>query len=448
VRRRALLTGLVGAVGLAMLPRGGRSEPRPRRRRLILIQQNNGIQQANFWPTAGAFTSPILEPLLQNPNVARQTIAVRGVSFPNTFDGTDGNEHDVGFIRLWTGEKMKAVAGHPWGGGPSVDQILARAWGQDSLTLAVHSSTLQAFPKPGFQHRRSFSYVAPGVHKLPTLDPFAAYSKLFWGGGAEIDALARQRLRLRKSALDAATADLADLKRRLGPRESARLEAHTESLREVEHRLSDLLAGTPGPGASCAARPSPPTDYSDAAPSALVSDERFVPDMVRAHMDVMVAALACGLTRVATLQLSYCGGHWKFDWLGVGVDQHELAHKDTADAGGADAKATEQLVRVNRWYTEQIAYLANRLDALPSAGGTLLDQTLIAWGNELGRGDHSQSNVPIVLIGGGGAAGPGGRVIDAGVQPFQRVGCTVLRAMGHHVDGFGDQPTCGPLVGL
>jgi hypothetical protein len=79
----------------------------------------------------------------------------------------------------------------------------------------------------------------------------------------------------------------------------------------------------------------------------------------------------------------------------------------------------------------------------------MLDNTLVVWANEQGRGDHDQKNVPIVLIGrAGGAIKQGGRVIDEGPQVFNRLGCTVLNAMGLQRDGFGDEPTCGPFAGL
>jgi hypothetical protein len=57
--------------------------------------------------------------------------------------------------------------------------------------------------------------------------------------------------------------------------------------------------------------------------------------------------------------------------------------------------------------------------------------------------------VPIVLIGrAGGAIARGGRVIDAGRQPFNRLGCTILNAMGQKTAGFGDLPDCGSFQGL
>jgi hypothetical protein len=445
VKRRHFLAGLAGLSGGLLLPRlGGARTPRPLSpKRLVLLVHNNGVQQANFWPTTG-FTSPILDPILSVPRLAARTTVVRGVYVTRDANNTDANEHDMGFIRMWTGAPIYPVAGHPWGGATSVDQLVAQASGSPSLTAAVLASSLQSFPKPGFQHRRSFSYLSAGVHKVPTLDPFVAYADLFWGGEQLTDQ-AKRKLSLRKSALDAATADLATLRAKVGGDESRKLDAHADALRTVELRLADRLAGKLGPGATCSAKGAPPRDFTDTALDKLISDESLVPELVRDHLDLMVAAFACNLTQVATLQLGYCGGHWNADWANVSQDHHDtLAHKDTADEG-VDPVVTAKLVSLDRWYAQQVAYLAKRLDAIPEGNGTVLDHTLIAWTSEFGRGDHSLDNVPVVLLGG---VIPSGGFVDVGRQTFQRVGTTVLRAMGQQVSGFGDAPYCGPLDGV
>jgi hypothetical protein len=96
-----------------------------------------------------------------------------------------------------------------------------------------------------------------------------------------------------------------------------------------------------------------------------------------------------------------------------------------------------------------VARMATTLNAVPEAGGTLLDNTLVVWANEEGRGDHNQDNVPVVLLGlVGRGIRSGGRLIDAGKQPFNRLGCTVLNLMDHPAPGFGDLSDCGPFVGL
>ena len=45
--------------------------------------------------------------------------------------------------------------------------------------------------------------------------------------------------------------------------------------------------------------------------------------------------------------------------------------------------------------------LATALNGTPDMGGdgTVLDNTLLVWANELGRGDHSQDNIPVVMMG-------------------------------------------------
>jgi hypothetical protein len=96
-----------------------------------------------------------------------------------------------------------------------------------------------------------------------------------------------------------------------------------------------------------------------------------------------------------------------------------------------------------------VARLAAALDAVPEGSGTMLDNTLVVWANEQGRGDHSLDNIPIVLIGkAGGAIASSGRIIDLGPQVFNRLGCTILNVMGQTAAGFGDVPDCGPFQGL
>jgi hypothetical protein len=104
---------------------------------------------------------------------------------------------------------------------------------------------------------------------------------------------------------------------------------------------------------------------------------------------------------------------------------------------------------MNHYYASQVARMAQALEAVPEGDGTVLDNTLIAWSNEQGRGDHSQRNIPVVLIGkAAGAIRQGGQLINQGDQVFNRLGCTILNAMGEPVDGFGDATSCGPFPGI
>ena len=86
-------------------------------------------------------------------------------------------------------------------------------------------------------------------------------------------------------------------------------------------------------------------------------------------------------------------------WLGIDEGHHELSHKPDNDE-----KSQEKLTKINKWYCEQLAYLAKRLAETPEPGGegSLLDNTLIVWTNELGKGNsHTLDNIPFVLVGNG-----------------------------------------------
>lgn len=433
-----LLAAFPATIGLARrLAAEGTPAPPPRR--LILCMQNNGTQQANFWPAAADLRSPILDGLLTTTTGADnglrgKTTLVKGVYIPNDANGTDGNAHDMGFARMFTGAPLVSAGGQPWGGAASVDQMVAQSWGIDTLTLAVLASQVEPHPKPGFDHRESFSYLAPATIKHPRRDPLQVFRYLF----DPVDHAAR-----RLSVLDAVAGNLREIEARLGPGERAKLDHHLTAIGDVQARLHASYQ-------ACSARPSArPTDYNALDPGAEVDVDTYIPALVDDMLDLIVVALQCGMTRIATMQFGYGGGKWKFAWKGIDLDCHgQVAHLDTSDAGSS-ALNNQRLVLMNQYYASCVARLATRLDAVPEGDGTMLDHTLIVWANEQGRGDHNQENVPIVLVGrAGGAIPPGGRVVDVGRQPFQRVGCTVLNAMGIPAAGFGDLPDCGPFAGL
>src|SRR5579862_6524163 len=120
-RRSLLQAAAAGAVTLPFLPllRAGDGVVPPKR--LVIFMQNNGTQQANFWPASPtSLSSPILDALFKDPvtsadnGLMAKTSLVKGVYVPPDANGTDGNEHDMGFARMFTGQKLVSVGGQPW----------------------------------------------------------------------------------------------------------------------------------------------------------------------------------------------------------------------------------------------------------------------------------------------------------------------------------------------
>ena len=129
-------------------------------------------------------------------------------------------------------------------------------------------------------------------------------------------------------------------------------------------------------------------------------------------------------------------------WLGIDQGHHELSHEPDSNE-----KAMEKLTKINKWYAEQIAYLAKKLADTPEPGGTgsLLDNTTIVWTNELGAGNtHTLNNIPFVLLGGGLDFKTGRSLKQAkGGVPHNRLLLALAHAFGHRVKTFGNPDFCG-----
>jgi hypothetical protein len=124
---------------------------------------------------------------------------------------------------------------------------------------------------------------------------------------------------------------------------------------------------------------------------------------------------------------------------------HAIAHREV------DADSRAKLVRIHTWYAEQLAYFLGKLAAIPEAGGTMLDNTLVVWLNELGRGgDHSHEKIPWVIAGNAGGFLKTGQVVSFPDQPHNRLLLTLCHAMGVAAESFGDPDYCkaGPLTGV
>jgi hypothetical protein len=167
-------------------------------------------------------------------------------------------------------------------------------------------------------------------------------------------------------------------------------------------------------------------------------------EIARAQIDLMVAALACDRTRIASLQIKDEDGG-RVAWLDPNAtDFHTLSH-DQGDFATLMPMAY-------RDFTSLFAYLVEKLAAVQMGDGTrLLDHTLVAWGSAMGRGTHEMDQVPFVLAGGCQGALETGRYLkfDEGTR-HQRLLVSILQAMGLDDQSFGGawDDGSGPLPGL
>lgn len=276
---------------------------------------------------------------------------------------------------------------------------------------------------------------------VPTGSPVTAYSNLFSGfsptPSSPNDNSAEERLRRRKSVLDNLKGEITTLKGNLGSEQRYKLDLHLESIRQLEQRLSnEVVGGGGGGGGSCTVPTSPSGDMA----STLKANQ--------IHLDIIVSAFACGLTRVAGIQ-------WGSDQA-MNVELDNLRgeeHNGMIHTGAPDHK---DLITLEKWLHQQFVGLVKKLKSIPEAdgSGTLLDNTLVAWCRDMGDApNHTQNEMKFVLASGNGGylkTAPGGRFIKSG-ERHERVLLSLCDAMGvTDFSGFGD-PTLGsksPLPGI
>jgi hypothetical protein len=263
---------------------------------------------------------------------------------------------------------------------------------------------------------------------VPENDPRDLFDRLFATLSQSQVELDRVRQR-RASIIDLVTGELEAAAKRYGAEDRLKVEAHLDALRAIEQRLESLV--------DCGDVAAPPGNLDPG------NNDAF-PDVVDLHSDLIVRALACDLTRVASMQWSYSGGAGvRFNWLGVSGTYHsQVIHEPGTDA---------DVAKVNTWFSEQFATLLDRLAAVPEGNGTMLDNTLVVWGRDMAVGaGHGLEPLPVILAGRAGGRLATGRYLQFPAQDHQRLLVSVAQAVGlDDVTSFGTLDTgSGPLPGL
>ena len=406
-----LAAGFLGDFG--RIARAG--NPAVAKRIVFFFSPNGTVHQ--FWRPTGtetAFTFPagsILEPLAAHQADIMVCDGIDFVGFDN---------HAPGMHGMLTANGTAAMAT----GGKSVDQVIAAKLGVQPLQFGVQTGAW------GANDQTRMSYSAPGQYVDPEDDPVEAYKSIFAGASLS-PADAQKLLARRKSILDTIGGDLADLRAKVGTAEKAKLDQHLDALRKTETGLT---------GSGTCANPAAPVSMDKYA------NTNF-PAIGKAQMDLMITALACGLTKVASIQWAHTVSPHVFSWLGITQGHHDLSHMDDSNTAGV-----QTFVKAERWYAQQFAYLLDQLKTLPEPGGagTMLDNTLVVWVKELGDSRlHDGKSVPFVLAGKAGGFLRPGRYMQFGGTSHQKLLVSLCQGMGIDIPAFGDPSvSTGPLAGL
>jgi hypothetical protein len=394
--------------------------PKAAARRIVFFFSPNGTVH-QFWRPQGSgasFSFPtgsILEPLAP---VQNDVVVCDGVDFIG-FDN-----HEPGMRGMLTGQPGGGIFG-----GKSVDQYIASKVGQATRYASLEFGVLTSIWGAGTQTRMSYS--AAGTFVDPEDDPAQSFKRLFADALAGADPGAAARLLARREGVIASVrADLSDLRARLSAAERAKVDQHLDALHGMEQSLTA--------GGSCAAPPAP-----DAVTPSSMAD---VPKIGRMQTDLMLLALACNMTKVASIQWSHTVSPLLMSWLNLSESHHELSHKDDADTQGV-----QNFVTAERWFAEQFAYMVGKMKDTPDpqGGGSLLDTSLVVWVKELGDSRlHDAKSVPFVLAGGAAGALKTGRYLTFGGASHTLLLSSLCQAMGVDTSDLGaDAPGLPNLLG-
>jgi len=375
-------------------------------RTMIIIHTSEGYRQQYWKPTAAGPLGALPDSLAPLEKHKADLIVMPDLNNIGFGSGASGGHGSYGSTYYGL-EPGKISYKKP--NGNTFDQEIAvnlpkLPSGRPTLPLAVQlDRSPQSEPsKPASSH----CFFLKGQPINPILNPYQVYNEIFAGGApapsmgmpsSPADMAATEKLMLRKkSILDYVGKNLDAFKMRLGKQDQMAIDAHHESVRELEQQLQSAGQVGAGGGGKCSPKATPMIDITDGSK---------YPDILDAHLWLLVSALGCGITRIGQLQLSdSSGNNINFAFVpgvppkGTGYktafrNYHDLGHNPVL--GGTDHKRI-----VDKWMMQQMATLIDRMKAIPTPEGTLFSNSIVLFGNHMQDGsNHDGNHLPWISAG-------------------------------------------------
>jgi hypothetical protein len=437
--RRTVLRGMGATLGLplldAMLPaqtplRQTAASPRSRLACIEMVHGAAGSTEEgarqHYWSPArdGAdfdwsYSLEPLAPLREYITVVSGTDAHPAEPAAPCEDGADHFRSSAVFL---TAAHAKQTSGPDVLNGASIDQIYAQQLGHEtrlpSVQLCIENIGLNGSCL--FQYNcvysETISWASPTDPLAMTVNPRAAFEKLFSNAGAEGAA----RRQARGSVLDGTAPDAARLQRALGPADRDRLNAYLAEVRATERRIQAIER-----------RNATAEERELAAPLG-------VPDSWEEHVKLMfdlhVLAFQADVTRVSAFKMSRDTSNKIFPESGVDTPFHTLSHHIERPA------LIAEFAKLNRYHVGVVSYFLEKLKNTPDGDGNLLDHSLVLYGSPMGDSNfHNHRRLPLFLAGHAGGALQGNlhRVCQEGT-PHANCLLTVLHKLGVDIDRIGD----------
>ncbi len=381
--------------------------------RMAILFAGCGFHKHEWWAKGSGPNMELGKVLHPLKDFRDRMVFIRGLY---NAEALKGNIHSSQTGNLLSGAPLSA--GGTIQSGTSVDQVVARRIGRrtklPSLILGCEKANPSVHKNYSMLYSSHISWSSPTSPAPLEVYPALAFDQLFKDAGERGD----------KSVLDAILADAKDVRRQVNSSDRRTLDEYLNSVREVEQRIEQ--AGRRGeiqgwrPTLEKPNMPRPKDGY----PQDIVEHMRLM-------SDILVLAFQTDTTRICTLKLNNDHGTLRFPHLGVDyMIHHLLSHSDTDD-----------WLKVNQFFLEQMAYIARRLDRIQEGERSALDNSMILLCSSMLNGHHDATQLPVVMLGSAGGQIQGGQNLDyLGQSDRQmcRLYLSLMHKMGVRLDKFGD----------
>jgi hypothetical protein len=431
--RRDLLKRL--GLGLACLPvldasrSWAQAEKAPPK--LLIIHASEGYRIRDWKPATGPLgTLPrSCQPLQE---LADYLLFLPDMSNPN-YKGGERFGHEAYGTIFWGGARTKGTNKYQEPVGSTMDQVIADGLDmktpsrEKTLALQVQLDRQPAQKVPGGNR----CFWRDGAPVNPESNPQETFNRIFAGAPSNpaADEAARKAIARKKSILDYVSTNLEQFKGRVATEDRKVIDSHLTSIRALESQLSGM---SPVDAGKCGA-----THPGMFTKEQILSSDALYPKIMQAYMDMMLAAVKCGVTNVATLQISdSTGNQINFGSFVPGLpprgtgyksafrNWHDLGHNPVMDN-------TDHHQIVDQWCMARFADFLKKVKEVPQAGGSMLDSSLVMWTNHMEDGEsHASQKVPWLLAGKAGGTLATGTCANTSGKPIQAAMADIITAMG------------------
>src|SRR5436305_2666731 len=368
--------------------------------RLAVLFAGNGFHSKEWWAKGEGKNMELGQVLTPLSDFREKMLFISGLF---NAEALKGNIHSSQTGNLLSGAPL--ASGGEIRSGTSIDQLLAQRYGHStkvpSLVLGCEKSNPSVHKNYSMLYSSHISWSSPTTPTPLEVYPALAFDRLFKDGAQRGD----------KSVLDAVLADATALRGNISNSDQRKLDEYLDSVRDVEQRIEN--AGKKGELQGW--RPTLDKPNIPRPPDGIPQD---IADHMRLMCDILVLGFQTDTTRITTLKLNNDHSSLRFPHLGVDyMIHHLLSHSDTAD-----------WLKINQFFVEQLAYIARKLDAIQEGERTTLDNSMLLFCSSMLNGGHDATQLPVVLLGGGGGKIKSGRVLDYREKPNRQM-CRLYLSM-------------------